>query len=48
MKFGPGYMLLNLLGIGKDAGWVVAIVLICLTTFVVSSIFVKQGFGLRR
>ena len=48
MKFGPGYMLLNLLDIGKDAGWVVAIVLICLTTFVVSSVFVKQGFGLRR
>ena len=32
---------LNLLGASKDAGWVVAMIVICVTTFALSSVFVK-------
>jgi hypothetical protein len=42
MRLWEGYSILNLLAAGKDAGWVIAIVLVCLTTFAVSSIFVKK------
>ena len=41
MKFLGGYTVLDLLGAGKDAGWLVTMVLICVTTFAVSSIFVR-------
>ena len=43
MRVWEGYTVLNLLGAGKDAGWVVAMIVICVTTFAVSSIFVKGG-----
>ena len=43
MKVWEGYAVPNLLGAGKDAGWVVAMIVICVTTFAVSSIFVKVG-----
>jgi hypothetical protein len=42
-----GHGILNVLEAGKDAGWVVAIVLICVGTFAVSSVFFKRGFGRR-
>src|SRR5437870_6578543 len=32
---------LNLLGASKDAGWVVAMIVICITTFALSTVFVK-------
>jgi hypothetical protein len=48
MRFLGGYTVLNLFDAGKDAGWLVVIVLICLTTFAVSSIFVDRGFHERR
>ena len=32
---------LNLLGASKDSGWVVAMIVICVTTFALSSVFVK-------
>jgi hypothetical protein len=35
--------LLSLPGTGKEAGWLVIMVLICLATFAVSSIFVDWG-----
>jgi len=38
----------NLLEAGMDTGWVVAIVLICICTFAVSSILVKSGLGRSR
>lgn len=44
MRFWEGYTVLNLFDAGKNAGWVVAMVLICVTTFAVSSIFVNRGF----
>ena len=43
MRGWEGYTVLNLLEAGKDAGWVVAIIVICITTFAFSSIFVKRG-----
>ena len=43
MRVWEGYTILNLLQNGKDAEWVVAIIVICITTFAVSSIFVKGG-----
>ena len=33
----------NLLGAARDAGWVVAMVLICVTTFAISAMFVNCG-----
>ena len=42
MKLWEGYTFLNLLVAGKDAGWVVAMVLICVCTFAVSSVFVRK------
>jgi len=36
--------ILNLLEAGKDAGWTGAMVLICVGTFAVSSMFVTRGF----
>jgi hypothetical protein len=38
MKFWQGYTVLSLL----DAGWVLAMALICISTFVVSSIFARR------
>jgi hypothetical protein len=34
--------LLRLLEIGKDAGWLAAMIVICVATFVVSSVFVNR------
>jgi hypothetical protein len=48
MRLWADYTVLNLLGAGKDAGWVVAMVLICVTTFTVSRVFVNPGFKRRR
>ncbi len=44
MRFWQEYTVVNLLDAGKDAGWVAAMVLICVATFVVSSIFGKRAF----
>jgi ABC-type Fe3+ transport system permease subunit len=44
MKVWEGRTISNLLEAGKDTGWVVAMVLICVCTFAVSSMFVKSGF----
>ena len=41
MRVRKGRTILNLLGAGKDAGWVAVMIVICVTTFAVSSIFVK-------
>ena len=38
-----GHTIWNVLEAGKDAGWVVAVVLICIGTFAVSSVFIKRG-----
>ena len=43
MRVWDGYTVVNLLDAGKDAGWVVAMIVICVTTFAVSSIFVKRS-----
>ena len=43
MRVWEGHTVLNLLRVGEDAGWVVAVIVIGFTTFVVSSIFVKGG-----
>ena len=43
MRAWEGYTVLNLLAAGKDAGWVVAMIVICVTTFAVSSLFAKSG-----
>jgi len=43
MRVWEGHTVLNLLRAGEDAGWVVAMIVIVLTTFVVSPIFVKGG-----
>ena len=48
MRVWEGHTILNLLETGKDAGWVVAIVLISLITFALSSMFVKRRFGTSR
>jgi hypothetical protein len=45
MKVWEAHTILKLLEAGKDTGWAVAIVLICLITFAVSSMFVKRRFG---
>ena len=45
MKVWEGHTILKLLQAGKDTGWVAAIVLICVITFAVSSMFVKRRFG---
>jgi hypothetical protein len=42
MRLLEQYTLLNFLVAGKDAGWVVAMALICVSTFLVSSMFVKR------
>ena len=47
MRGWEGYTVLDLLGAGKDAGWVVAMIVICVTTFAVSSIFVKRGSAIQ-
>ena len=41
MRVCEGHTVLNLLRAGEDAAWVVAMIVIGFTTFVVSSIFVK-------
>ena len=43
MRVWEGHTVLNLLRAGEDAGWVVAMIVIGFTTFVVSSTFVKGG-----
>ena len=43
MRVWEGHTVLNLLRAGEDAGWVVAMIVIGFTIFVVSSIFVKRG-----
>jgi hypothetical protein len=48
MRLYPAYDVLKLLEASKDAGWVIAMVLICVTTFAVSSVFVNRGFKRRR
>jgi hypothetical protein len=44
MKLYAGYTVLKLLEASKDAGWVIAMVLICVTTFTLSSIFANRDF----
>jgi hypothetical protein len=39
MRIWQDYGVVNLVGAGKDAGWVIAMIVICITTFAVSSIF---------
>jgi hypothetical protein len=39
MRIWHGYGIVDLVGAGKDAGWVIAMIVICITTFAVSSIF---------
>ena len=41
MRIWEGYTVLNLLGAGKDAGWVIAMIVICVATFALSSVVVK-------
>jgi len=41
MRVWEGHAVLNLLRAGEDVGWVVAMIVIGFTTFVVSSIVVK-------
>lgn len=48
MRLYTEYSVLKLLEASKDAGWVIAMVLICVTTFAVSSVFVNRGFKRRR
>ena len=44
MRLWGTHAILNLLNAGKDAGWAGAMVLICVGTFAVSSMFVTRGF----
>jgi len=39
MKLLQGYTVVSLLGASRDAGWVVTMILICVATFTISSIF---------
>ena len=48
MRWWEGHLVLSLLATAKDAGLVVALVLICVTTFVVSAMFLKLGFQTAR
>ena len=43
-KWWGSFGILKLLETGKDAGWMVAVILICLATFAISSVFVNRGF----
>jgi hypothetical protein len=43
MRIVEGYTVLDVLTAGRDAGWVVAMIMICVTTFAVSSVFAKRG-----
>jgi hypothetical protein len=42
MRFWEGYSVLNLPAATKDAGWMVVMILICIVTFAVSSIFAAR------
>jgi len=48
MRVWESHTISNLLEAGKDTVWVIAIVLICVITFAVSSVFVKHGFRRNR
>jgi hypothetical protein len=37
-----GHTFISLLGAGKDAGWAIAMIVICITTFAVSSVFARR------
>ena len=43
MKTWDDYTALALAGAAKDAGWIIAMIAICLATFTVSSVLVKWG-----
>jgi hypothetical protein len=42
MRIWDGHTIISFLEAGRDAGWAIAMVVICITTFAVSSLFVKR------